>query len=238
MNKQELSAEKYLSGLSIGNVAYEPYGKSTPPDFSAGSTIGVEVRRLNQNYFEADQTRGLEEVDFPLHQKFTQILRSYDGKKNAATYLVIIDFKRPLPGGLSGTSKDIHKVIDQFLATPKATPCELRANSNVSLHIIQGSHIPDHPFVYGGTSDDDSGGAILQLYSENINHCIRVKDADITRWKGQYDERWLLLVDTMMFWDLDPDDVQKVRSSIPNIGRFNKLMVIDYNGNKCLLNIP
>lgn len=49
MDESECLAEQYLLSLERGSVVYEPDGEKIP-DFALAGTIGVEVRRLNQNY--------------------------------------------------------------------------------------------------------------------------------------------------------------------------------------------
>ncbi|MDO9271654.1 MAG: hypothetical protein Q7T94_01375 [Rugosibacter sp.] len=66
MDDSERLAEKYLLALNCGEVVFEPDG-NIPPDFSVDARIGVEVRRLNQNYEKSDGSiEGLEELAIPL----------------------------------------------------------------------------------------------------------------------------------------------------------------------------
>ena len=53
LDDSESLVEQYLIGLDRGVVVFEPDG-NIPPDFSLAGTIGVEVRRLNQNYEQPD----------------------------------------------------------------------------------------------------------------------------------------------------------------------------------------
>lgn len=237
MDKQKRTAKKYLETLSIGDVIFEPYG-NVPPDFSVGSAIGVEVRRLNENYFGPNETKGLEEVDVPLHQKLREILISFDSRYEGRSFWVAIDFRRPLLGGIKGTGEDIRKTLDGFLKNSMTVPCELRINTSITLQIIPKSPVPNRLFRYGASVDDDSGGSDVELYSKNISHCIQVKSQKITLHKPRYDKWWLVLVDTMMFWDMEADEVDQVRSGILNMGSFDKLVVIDYLGDKCLFKMP
>ena len=237
IDKRERTAKKYLEKLSIGEVTFEPDGNIFP-DFSIASTNGVEVRRLNENYFGDNGTKGLEEVDVPLHHKLREILSSYDSKYDGISYWVGIIFKRPLRGGIIEAGTDMRKALDNFLENPRTTLCELKVNGNISLQIIPASPVPNHLFRHGLSSDDDSGGSVVKLYSKNISHCIHVKSQKIASHKERYSKWWLLLVDTMMFWNLEANEVHQVRSAIPNIGSFDKLVVIDYHGDKCLLEIP
>lgn len=237
MNIQETTAKKYLDGLSKGGVKFEPDG-NIPPDFSLGSNIGVEVRRLNENYFAPNGIKGLEEVDIPLHGKLNEILRSYDRNFDGLSYWVGITYKRPLQGGITKAGKEMSKTLDGFLSGPRTTPCELKVDQSISLEIISGTSVPNRLFRYGLTSDDDSGGLVVELYGQNIFHCIQEKSRKIAPYKTRYKEWWLLLVDTMGAWDMLPHEAQQVRAGIPNVGSFDRLVLIDYLGDKCFLDIP
>jgi len=209
-----------------------------PPDFTIGSRIAIEVRRLNENYFGGSRTSGLEEVDRPLHSKFKEVLSSYDRDYDGNSYLVALSFRRPLPAVISKIGKQMHVALDGFLRGSRSTPSEVKVYDNLSLEIFPYHAVPNRVFLHATTSDDDSGGIVVQLYATNISHCIGEKSQKIARHKSRYSEWWLLLVDTVAAWDLMPDEVEQVRGGISNIGSFDKLVVIDYLGNKCFLRIP
>ena len=236
MNREEKTAKKYLESLSNGEPKFEPDG-NTPPDFSLASTIGIEVRRLNENYFDTDNTKGLEELSISLHKKFREVLSSFDPKFDGASFLVAMAFKRPLPDGLKKAGEDMSKVLYNFLKGTRTTPCTLQANQSISLDVFPYRSVTNRVFLNPGSSDDNSGGLVVDLYAQNISHCIQEKTQKISAYKNRYNEWWLLLVDTIGAWNLMLDEVQQVRARIPSIGSFDKLILIDYLGNKCLLEI-
>lgn len=74
MRKSERLAQEYLSRLSLGEVIPEPDGNILP-DFSIDGRIGVEVRRLNQNYTGGPgRPEGLEVLSISLWQWFRKVL--------------------------------------------------------------------------------------------------------------------------------------------------------------------
>lgn len=236
MKKEEQIAETYLNQLALGTVKYEPDG-NIPPDFSIHSTIGVEVRRLNENYFGGNRPQGLEELSIPLDKSFEKVLASYDSQFDGASYWVGIMYDRPLPGGAKGTIQDMRQALDAFLASSKTTPVELKVNSKVWFtlhpsHPVQGRVF--RPAIY---SDNDSGGMVTQLYVQNISHCIQEKVLKVSPYLHRYEEWWLLLIDTIGAWQLEPDEIQQIRNGVTGIGCFQKLLVIDYSGKVCLLNV-
>jgi len=236
MNQEEKTAEKYLVGLSRGVVKFEPDG-NIPPDFSLASTIGIEVRRLNQNYFDGNSAEGLEKRSISLEQIFKRVLNSFDKKFNGHSYWVVIVYQRPLRDGGKTVAADMNKVLESFLKGTRTTPCTLQVNNNIRFEIRRSRTVPNRVFRYAITSDNDSGGLVVQMYAQNIAHCIQEKEQKIVPHKNRYKDWWLLLVDTMMAWDLEPSEVDEVRAGIATHGGFNKIFVIDYFGNRRLLEI-
>ena len=65
MKPEESAAQKYLKSLDLGKVNFEPDG-NIPPDFTINNHIGIEVRQLNQHFFNGDKPEGLEQLNFPI----------------------------------------------------------------------------------------------------------------------------------------------------------------------------
>jgi len=217
-------------------VKYEPDG-NIPPDFSLDSTIGVEVRRLNENYFAGNQPQGLEELSIPLERSFQKLLTSYDSQFDGASYWVGIMYDRPLPGGAKSTVEDMRQALDGFLANSRTTPVELKVNSRIWFTLHPSRPVSGRVFRPAIYSDDDSGGMVTHLYVQNISHCIQEKVQKVSPYIQRYPEWWLLLVDTIGAWQLEPDEVQQIRAGITSIDCFQNLLVIDYSGKRCLLKV-
>ena len=82
----------------------------------------------------------------------------------------------------------------------------------------------------------DSGGALLSMYIENINHCIKEKSNKISQYQNRYNKWWLLLVDFMM-WGLDENDISIVKPSISTLGLFDRLFIISFSNGKLLFDM-
>ena len=67
MDETERIVLAHLTHRGFTDVVYEPDG-NIPPDFLVNGSIAIEVRRLNQNYFEGADAQGLGATDavFPL----------------------------------------------------------------------------------------------------------------------------------------------------------------------------
>jgi hypothetical protein len=146
-------------------------------------------------------------------------------------------YDRPLPGNAKSTIKDMHQALDSFLDSPRKTPVELKVNGKIWFTIHPSRPVPGRVFRPAIYSDDDSGGMVTQLYVRNISHCIQEKVQKVSLYLPRYQEWWLLLVDAIGAWQLEPEEVQQIRSAITSIGCFRKALIIDYSGKNCLLQV-
>lgn len=95
MDASECLAGKYLRSLNKGAAVYEPQ-RNVPPDFCLSGQIGVEVRRLNQNFEYTDGSHeGLENLFFPTMSRFKRLLGDFGSLDGESWYVGII-FHRPL----------------------------------------------------------------------------------------------------------------------------------------------
>jgi len=236
MNQEEIVTEKYLQSFYKSGLIYEPEGFKRPPDFSLNTYIGIEVRRLNQNYFEESDATGLEERSIPLLMTLRQVLTSFDKRFDGNSYWVGMTFKRPLQEKRK-TVQDMENVLDGFLKGNRQVPCNLQVNDKIEFEIRSSTVVQNRVFRHAITSDDDSGGLAIQMYVDNINYCLKEKENKIAPIKDKYKEWWLILVDTMMSWYLESHEVDHIRKGISDCHGFNKIIVLDYHGNNCLLEI-
>lgn len=235
MKPEESIAEQYLLGLGLGQVVFEPDG-NIPPDFSIGKTIGVEVRRLNQQYFGSSDPEGLEKLSFPLWDLIKKELSKFDSKYNGNTYFIGIEYFRPYNESAKATAKAIREKLNNFLLSGDTPPEDLPINSNLSFSLFLASTKPGRTFMMAGGLDHDSGGALLQMYIDNINHCIDQKSKKIGPYLNMYKDWWLLLVD-VMGWGLDIKDNSLVKSKINSLKNFNRMVIIRYGNGQFLLDM-
>ena len=193
MDNAEKIAESYLKTL-FGKVVFEPDGNITP-DFLADDNIAVEVRRLNQNYFNGDETKGLEQEQITLFNSFGKICSTFDTTINEECYWVMPKYKRPICS-MKTLKKSLKEALAKFLLLP-ATPQTIPIGTNFSIQILKAGSKTKQKFRIGGESDQDSGGWIHEIYTKNINHVIQEKAGKISPHKHKYNTWWLILVDQL-----------------------------------------
>jgi hypothetical protein len=232
MKKDESIAYSFLSNLSIGTVLHEPDG-NIPPDFSINSSIGIEVRRLNQHYFNNNSAEGLEQFRIPLFKMLRNVFQSFDKEFNGKTYLVSVYFERPIKIKMKEIEGKIIIKLKWFLENNRNVPYHLEIDENIAFDIFNSRIIEGRLFRLGGGVDFNNGGWLVSLYQENIQHIINDKTNKINKYYQKYDTWWLLLVDKIG-WGLDSEEINELKRSISDKNMFNKILITDNEGKKCL----
>jgi hypothetical protein len=224
MKAEEQIAEDYLRGLGIGSVIFEPDG-NIPPDFSVGSSTGVEVRRLNQNYFGEDDPKGHEELSIPLWRTVEKVASEFNNQFAGKSYWILPKYWRPPRQSGGETAKSVRDSLEGFLRRGGKVPDELVVNDHLKLIVWPSSPVQGRVFRLGGGYDRDSGGGLVPMYADNISYCIREKSEKIGPYQNRYDTWWLLLVD-LLGWGIDDFEESELRSMIPSLGRFDRVILI------------
>ncbi len=231
MDSSERLAEKYLLSLALGPVVYEP-DENIPPDFSVGGRIGVEVRRLNQNYTDASGvSRGLEEVTIPLWQRMKSILRSLGPSVVGECWYVGMDYSRPLPNWKYLEAR-IRSELNAFMRLPIRTRLIIQISPNFELDLFQAGMDHGYFFVMGASGDNDSGGWVMSEVEKNLRFCIAQKEAKIAPYRERYEEWWLVLADHIDY-AMDEEDRPVFRTEVmPTITHsFNRIVFLDPRDN-------
>ncbi|SCY17639.1 hypothetical protein [Nitrosospira sp. Nsp13] len=227
MDNSEQLVEQYLIGLNRGAVIFEPNG-NIPPDFSLESTIGVEVRRLNQNYEYSDgSAKGLETLAIPLWQRLHRLLPSIGPSIDGESWFVGTDFRRPI-GRWAPLWTRIRRELVSFMVAPNRKQCTLPVTVNFQLDLIRASKDHGSFFLLGASSDGDSGGWVMGEVGKNLQLCIAEKEKKIAPYRAKYSEWWLILPDHIDF-GVDPEDHERYRTWLmPNLRHsFAKIVLLD-----------
>lgn len=227
MDRSEALAESYLNSLSLGEVRFEPDG-SVPPDFAVGSSIAVEVRRLNQN-FESDDGghQGLEVREIPLRQKLRNHLRSFAPSKDGECWYVGYRFRRPLEP-IRTLLPLLDAALRSFLETPVRTATKRQITKHFEIDFFSASIDHGSFFVLGANMDDDSGGWVEVELLRNLRICIADKERKIARYRPRYQQWWLVLDDHIDFGIDDEDRARFRRDLMPSVSHaFDRVVLLD-----------
>lgn len=236
MNREELIVFEHLTKLHGKGVLPVPAHKD-PPDIVIDSSIGIEVTRLNQHYFESKKPEGLEILSFPLEDALEEVLNSFNYLYDGKSYWVCIDFKRPLNSSVHQTKKDMTLTLNNFLASETINfPYRVSVNSEISFLIYESSPGNGKLFPRGGTDDFNACGQNISTYAKNIQYCINKKSSIIQKKLDKYNNWWLYLVDCIGF-GLSQKEILEVIKNVGDIENFDKVVVLNYDGQDVLLTI-
>lgn len=225
MDVSEQLVLNYLHSQGYSNVIYEPDG-NVPPDFSVNGSIGVEVRRLNENFFSGSRPQGLEEVEIPLSSKINALLHSMGAPITGKSWFVDFSFSRPVKDWKI-LKEQIQQALLTFLASPTDGQSILIREENFQLSIISKASFPQsNMFLLGGCQDDDSGGWLLDTMERNIDYCAKVKEKKIAQVRCKYSFWWLVLVDHVAF-GLGDYDRNMFRQHVSINHGWDKIILID-----------
>lgn len=226
MDSSEQLAERYLKSLGLGKVVFEPDG-NIPPDFSVAGKIGVEVRRLNQNYEHPNGNKeGLEELAIPLWHRLKALLPTI-GTYAGESWFVGMSFSRPLPPWQVLKPR----VIDSLQAFAQQTErgrAVLRIADNFELDLLPAPKGLGAFFVLAASSDDDCGGFVMGEVERNLRLCIAEKQLKIGPHRHKYQEWWLVLSDHIDFSMEREDRLLFLSEVAPGLQHdFDKIVLLD-----------
>lgn len=212
MDDSERLAEKYLVELGRGPVVFEPDGNVTP-DFSLNDNIGIEVRRLNQNFQQADgSTKGFDKVVRPLEESMEELLLSFGESVNGESWYVHMEFCRPL-GALKVLRKKIKTRLLEFKERAMRLPSIHNIAPEFSLELVRAPTHHGSFFLLGNVGDGDLGGWGSHEKVKNLRFCICEKEKKVQARRAKYSHWWLVLVDHIDFGK-QPDDPELFRREV------------------------
>jgi hypothetical protein len=192
MNKEEKLALQYLENLGSKTIVHEPDG-NIPPDFLIDNEIGIEVRRLNQNYMSGNRNIGLEEIQFPLLHKIQNLLSEIKSDSFEKSYFVFYTFRRPIK--LNVIVSEMKHLLTEFAETGTIRAGDYVIHKRFKFRIFPASNKHEQIFVLGGYSDHDSGGFVISEVNRNLEICANEKSEKIKDLRWKYREWWLVLID-------------------------------------------
>jgi hypothetical protein len=227
MNHDESIAEGYLKS-HYSNVVFEPDG-NIPPDFSVNNTVGVEVRRLNQQHRENGTSKGLEEGRIPLLKALENEIAQYPQDSKGNNFWLLLRYERNI-GKLKDIKKNIKSSISAFQSQGENIPFSFNLSENVTLEFVARAVKLPRKYKVGIESDNNSGGWVVSMYAQDTMHCISEKKEKIKPYEKQYKKWWLLLVDHISC--MDSYDEKEIIEKLTKPKFFEKVIVIKIDGTK------
>ena len=211
MDASEKLVFNYLKYRGCTDIVYEPDG-NIPPDFLINGRIAVEVRRLNQNYGEGENIKGLEEIAIPLWNRIKDLVLSMGPPENNESWFVSFDFCRPVERWKK-LKPELKNALQAFIDSSPRKKTSFNFKKGFKVDIFRASKTHPTFYVMAGYSDQESGGWLLPEMEKNLLICISEKANKIKKVKSKYEEWWLVLSDHIGY-SLDDFDRQQFRDIV------------------------
>lgn len=225
MDATEKHVEDHLKHRGYVDIVYEPDG-NVPPDFLIDGRIAVEVRRLNQNHFDGNDSKGLEEVAIPLWKRIKSLLDGMGPPVNGESWFVYFRFSRPVESWKTLESK-LQSGLKSFSSSSARARSIVTKGQGFEFEVYCRTSRPRATaFVMAGCSDQQSGGWLLAEMETNIRHCASEKARKIAKVQSRYPEWWLALVDHIGY-SLDDFDREMFREQVSIDHSWGKIILID-----------
>lgn len=193
MDDAERLAWDYLCFAGFTSIEYEPDG-NVPPDLLVDGKIAIEVRRLNQNFENIGNKRGLEEDAIPLRHRVERLLKEFGPPDDGRTWFVMYHFRRPL---LPWTELTTHLrgFLKGFLSSQRAPRSHVELADCLEISVFEAASPGTQLFELGGFTDRNAGGWLLSELYRNLKLVIEEKSKKIEPYRSKYPIWWLLLAD-------------------------------------------
>jgi len=231
---EERVASEFLAKYFNKKPTHEPFGNSTPPDFSIDGTA-FEVRRLNQRFFHEDGTNeGLEQVDVSLNLALHRELSKIPYSEQGGTLFWGSKFRRPLGGKIGSIVNQLSELAREYYEEGSRKPREITVGG-VTLDLFAASAPAGKALRMGYTGDDDSGGWFGDIYPTSIRLALEEKIAKTKNIADKFDRWVLILIDDVLPGMMEANDVGPLKLSL---GHFNSVVIINPVNTNLALEYP
>ncbi len=224
MDASEKLVFEYLKHQGYTDIIYEPDG-NIPPDFLVNGRIAIEVRRLNENYYQGGTSKGIEETAIPLWKKIKKLALSMGPPEDGESWFVFYRFRRPVEKWKK-LEQRLREALESFKDKKPRVKTSLNFQNGFEVEIFRASKVHGTFYVMAGNSDQESGGWLIPEMKKNIQICISEKTYKIQKVKSKYQEWWLALSDHIGY-GLDDFDRQQFREQVSIEHDWKKIILIN-----------
>ena len=235
-NRDERQARRWLECQGYTDIRRP---SDDPPDFVVGRCYAVEVRRLNWMTEDNGTIRGIEEYEKPLERTIRRVLEEFGEPPGGYTVTVNCDFPydaKRLPAkdvvrdkvreAVNDYAKEMSNVL-RAGNSPKGYEWKVACGINLFFNAAKIS--PTGRFeLIDVEVETASRGWVIADAVHNIGRCVKEKTRKVERNNrvSDYAEWWLVLVDHILVVPLADDELNDLRSSLPPMGFWSRVVVV------------
>lgn len=192
-----------------------------PPDLIVNRNIAVEVRRLNQHYFNDGMHQGIKDANQSFYELFQKIILEFPNPDHLPSAMISYVMHRPLLSAKENKNQ-IRKTLTEHL--PFIDQSRNYTLNRLDIEIQPWTQTMNQRYFIGAMHDGIKGGFILSMASENFPIALKLKEKDLLNYKMLYQECWLALIDEMYLWH-DDRSLQELRDTLKIQTDFDKILL-------------
>lgn len=218
---EEKIVEKCLRNQGFEKIKYEPDG-NIPPDFVLNDKIAIEVRRLNQNYLKNGEINGLENENFQVRDIINRLIDKISDTNFDTSAFLTYSIKRPLPENKI-IKQELKKILTHY-KEDMSNYKEFTIEKNFHIELFP-CEKQEQQFEIMFSSDTDAGGFVLYEIYKNIKLVVAEKECKIKKFKNNYDEWWLALVDCIGY-GLSESEINQLNQMPKFSSVFSRILMV------------
>ncbi|KJY76943.1 hypothetical protein [Vibrio nigripulchritudo] len=231
MNREEKIALDFLNSCELDMVEFEPNG-NVPPDFHVSNfktklNVAVEVTRLCQVTIIDGVPKKLDSEFIPLFQSINSTLEKFEGGRGNS-YFLKFSVKQPF-GSLKALRNNLVKLLrsfDDMSDSEKSEVHSLNASGSISVSFSpRGDSVEQPRFRLAGILPMDASGFLYPELLQAVQHAIEEKTEKMSKYVHQFDESWLILVDSFSY-GRGGEYVLDLRKEL-ELGCFSKIIILN-----------
>jgi hypothetical protein len=223
--QDERFVSNYLETLGFKDIILEPFSNETP-DLLLNNQIGVEVRRLNQNYVKSSLNyEDLQNKSKSIEFKMLKLLDELSDRSEESWY-VQIGFQRPIKIDQK-LINEIKSELIQFRESEIRSGVVIQTSRKLTIKLTRSGHKNGDFFRFGGIIDFDSGGWVFEKLLMNLEISVREKEIKVKLHSDRCHKWWLILLDYNTGSNYDENEVIELTNLVQNYPIFDKIMIID-----------
>ncbi|HIF9400324.1 TPA: hypothetical protein ACX6RY_000232 [Photobacterium damselae] len=233
MNREEELAQRYLKKiLPAKPLIFEPDG-NIPPDFLLNNSVAIEVTRLNEHIDINGFLKRLDDDSSSIIEFIKQILATYKSVINDTCFFVVAYIQRPF-GNRKKNKKKLIDLLNTFQCSGDVNCYQkYKITNGLSLRFTKASFDEyTSAFRLGSISEHEKGGWVFDNMVVNTTHCINIKSTKILPYRENYDEWWLVLIDTIAYGCYS-EYIEDFKLVIKK-GLFDKVIILEAEKGNCI----
>lgn len=227
MKPEERRVKAWLESSSFQQVVYEPV-RSKTPDFLVDRQIAVEVRRLNQKWFNGRRNEGLEEAEARLYQGLVKELKDFGPPRAGHSYYVSYRFGRPIERW-SVLKPRVSELLRAAAGSDHPEVRRYRIGRALELDFQPAGVVHEWHFVLATYIDRQAGGSTNAVLIDSVKKIVLEKTSKVLARLHLFSVWWLVLVDRTKF-GFDRESGVVLESAGISLEVFERLVVLDHSG--------